>query len=162
MNKRILFLIIIICHSGSLPLVSQISCGGTPLSFREHLKSAEEIPLINLPGVDNDELIREDVQNSLAYQCESRIALGIRVDISPGKSGLWEKLPEGGKLWRTRILSKGAKAIHILFDQYTLPEGADLFLYNKDRSQVLGAFGWENNQSSGMLAVAPVTIGETR
>jgi V8-like Glu-specific endopeptidase len=98
----------------------------------------------------------EDFANDLAYQCESRIAAGFPVDISPDKDGLWEKLPDGGKLWRMRVLSKGARATHILFDQYLLPEGAELFLYNVDRSQILGAFGWQNNPSSGILAIAPI------
>ena len=156
MKKRIVLFVIIISLLNLYKLESQISSGGSPVSFSEHVKSAVEIPAYRLPAVDNDALIKEDNENGLAYQCESRIAMGFDVDISPDKNGIWEKLPDGGMLWRIRILSKGAKAIHILFDQYLLPEGSELFLYNRDRSQILGAFGWENNPSSGILAVSPI------
>jgi lysyl endopeptidase len=156
MKRQILFFIIIIFHFNVFQLYSQISCGGSPLSFRKQLKSTLDIPLFNLPEVNHEALVNEDIGRDLAYQCESRIAKGFRVDISPGKNGLWEMLPDGGRLWRIRILSKGARAIHIMFDQYMLPEGAELFLYNKDRSQILGAFGWENNQNSGILAITPI------
>lgn len=156
MKRQILLFIIIIFHFKVFQLYSQLNCGGSPLSFREQLKSSLEIPLYNLPEFNNEALVNEDNESDLVYQCESRIAKGFRVDISPGNYGLWEILPDGGKLWRMRILSKGAGAIHIMFDQFILPEGAELFLYNNDKSQILGAFGWENNQTSGILAIAPI------
>lgn len=69
----------------------------------------------------------KDAENSLENQCEYRIARGINVDLSPDKNGVWETLPQIGKLWRIRILSEEAAALHILFDQYLLPDGAELF-----------------------------------
>jgi lysyl endopeptidase len=149
-------LIVIISLLSFLQIYSQISYGGSPKSFFGYLKSADEIPVYSLPYVDGDALNMEDAENDLEYQCESRIARGLKVDISPERYGIWETLPGDDRLWRIRILSKGAKAIHVLFDKFLLPPGAELFLYNKDRSQILGSFGWDNNNNSGILAVAPV------
>jgi hypothetical protein len=95
MNKRIVLFVIIISLLNLFKLESQISSGGSPVSFSEHFKSAVEIPAYRLPAVDNDALIKEDNENGLAYQCESRIAMGFDVDISPGINGIWEKLPDG-------------------------------------------------------------------
>ncbi len=149
-------LTIIISLPALLQIYSQINYGGSPESFGGNMKSAEEIPVYILPPVDVDALNLEDTENGLEYQCESRIARGVDVDICPAGNGIWETIPGIGRLWRTRILSKGARAIHVLFDQFLLPPGAELFLYNKDRSQILGSFGWDNNNGSGILAVAPL------
>jgi len=92
MKRQILFFIIIIFHFNVFQLYSQISCGGSQLSFRKQLKSTLDIPLFNLPEVNHEVLVNEDIGRNLAYQCESRIAKGFRVDISPGKNGLWEML----------------------------------------------------------------------
>jgi lysyl endopeptidase len=156
MKKIKLVLIVIFFLLNFIQINSQISYGGTPKSFDEYLKSADEVPIYLLPPVDGDALNMEDTENDLEYQCASRIARGIQVDISPDRDGIWEMLPGNDRLWRIRIISKGAKAIHVLFDQFLLPPGAELFIYNKDRSQTLGSFGWDNNNNSGILAVAPV------
>jgi lysyl endopeptidase len=149
-------LTVIISLLSFLQIYSQISYGGSLKSFDGYLKSADDVPVYSLPYVDGNALNMEDAENDLEYQCESRIARGLKVDISPYRDGIWETLPGNDRLWRIRIISRGAKAIHVLFDQFLLPPGAELFLYNEDRSQILGSFGWDNNNNSGILALAPV------
>jgi hypothetical protein len=50
MNRQILLLMIIMLHLKVFQLHSQLSCGGTPLSFRENLKASHEIPRYYLPA----------------------------------------------------------------------------------------------------------------
>ena len=139
-----------------IDLQAQISEGGIPPSFQTNLKSWQEVPLINLPEVDEERLQQEDYARDPSGQCEYRIATGFLVDLDPGNSGLWEEINGDDKLWRLRILSKGAQAIHVFFDKYVLPEDARLFIYNREKTEILGAFTFRNNKSSGQLAIAPV------
>ncbi len=43
-----------------------------------------------------------------------------------------------------------------MFSKYHLPEGARVFLYNSDQSEVLGSFNHLNNSERGILPVAPI------
>ncbi len=137
-------------------LQAQISEGGIPPGFHLTLKSSPEIPLFSLPEIDEEKLRQEDLERDPSEQCEYRIATGFQVDIDPGNSGIWEEMDGGGKLWRIRIFSKGASAIHVYFNQYILPEGAKLFIYNREKTDILGAFTCQNNNHAGVLAVTPV------
>ncbi len=78
-------------------------------------------------------------------------------DLTPDNSGTWETKDNGDKVWYLEISSPDAYTINLIFDRYNLPEGAKLFIYNEDMSQVLGAFTSSNNNKNGILATAPVT-----
>ena len=43
-----------------------------------------------------------------------------------------------------------------MFSKYHLPEGARVFLYNNDQSEVLGSFNHLNNSERSILPVAPI------
>ena len=65
-------------------------------------------------------------------------------------------LGDGTKVWRIGIYSPGALSVNLLFSEYELPEGAQLFVYNEDQSQVLGSFNHLNNSENGVLPIAPI------
>jgi len=78
------------------------------------------------------------------------------VNYSLSNSGQWEDLPESGRVWRLRIVSEGAYSINLIYDDFKLPAGAELFVYSGDLKMVIGAFTEENNKQSGLFATAPV------
>ena len=67
-------------------------------------------------------------------------------------SGITNYLPNGDKVWRLRIYSQGAKSINLTFNNYHLPNGAKLYIYNDDHSDVQGAFTSFNNQDDRYFA----------
>lgn len=156
MRQSRFFLVMICFLYLMIDLQAQISEGGIPPSFQNNLKSWQEIPLFILPETDEEELRLEDFKTDPSGQCEYRIAKGFEVDLDPENSGIWEELNGGDRLWRIRIFSGGAKAIHVYFDQYIIPEGGKLFIYNKEKTDILGAFTYQNNKITGVLAVKPV------
>ncbi len=85
-----------------------------------------------------------------------KFAYPFNVDYSCEKNGEWFNLPGGGRLWRLRIRSEGAKSLNIIFKKFKVPEGGKLFVYSPDKRTVLGAFTSENNKPSGIFAVSPV------
>ena len=143
------FLISLLAISFSLYLSAQISEGGTPYSLKYDLRS--EIPVIEMPAFDAD-LQREidEVDNEIDVK-PFRFAKSFEVEADLTNSGLWETLPNGDQLWRIRIKSKGAYSLNIIFSEYYLPKGAKLFLYNSDKSFIIGAFTYKNNKQSRIL-----------
>ncbi|MEA4840363.1 MAG: serine protease [Bacteroidales bacterium] len=78
------------------------------------------------------------------------------VNLSPENSGVVFHTEDGTTVWRVGIRSKGAYSLNVLFGDFDLPDGAKVFLYNSDRSTVLGGFTNENNPEGGEFSVSPV------
>ncbi|MDG5800540.1 trypsin-like peptidase domain-containing protein [Marinilabiliaceae bacterium ANBcel2] len=84
-----------------------------------------------------------------------RFAHSFSVNYTLDNSGYLQKF-ERYFIWRLPIKSKGAYSVNIIFDQFNLVKGDSLFIYNEDRSMILGAFTSKSNRESGVLATAPV------
>ncbi len=142
----------------SFPCKGQISYGGTPASFNR-LKAAHlQLPVVELPHVDNNDLQLLEDQSSSLFK-KQKFARSFQVDISPDRSGDWE-IVDGMKIWRIAIRSKGAYSLSILFDQAILPTGASIFIYSADHQILRGAFNANNEQSSGVLPIFPLPVDE--
>ena len=153
-NYAFWFLILILCLTLVGQASAQISKGGEPWSSTSQLKSAENLPLIELPFPEDIDLMA-DAEN-LSRQVPYAVAIGHEVDINVTEQGRWETIPGKGRICRIRIRSAFATAIHLFFEEYALPEGAELFIYNTGMSLVLGAYTSSNNKPSGKLAIQPV------
>jgi len=77
-------------------------------------------------------------------------------NLSPENSGITFHTQDGSRVWKVGIRSNGAFSLNVLFSDYELPKGASVFLYNPDRSVVLGPFTCENRPNGGEFSVAPV------
>ena len=158
--KKLLSLLIISClilAVTSSNLFSQISQGGTPISFRlDGLNKAVEIK--NIPAPDMEQIIMEDMENDgmgKAY----RIGVLLPVNLNPTNSGTWETLDNGDMLWRLQIDMKGCEASNLYFDHFFLPQGARLFVYSPSKTFTIGAFTEFNNHESGLMATESVPGG---
>ncbi len=152
---RILLLALLI-SAGSLyvaPATAQISVKAIPYSFQAPV--AADLPTYTLAPV------RLETKTAPAYEQDERgfiivppatPGIEISVDLGFEQAGLWQTLPDGGRLWRLRIASEGADALHLVYDDFWMPPGAQLFLYNDDRSVVRGAFTEQNNKQHGGFA----------
>lgn len=135
----------------ALPASAQVSFGGQPYGLtKSHLPAA---PLYVMPEVDAAALMAED---------EQRIAQGIKgpyrfgfnhsTDLSTGNSGVWTTLPDGDAVWRLAIECPGAFSINFEFNDYLVPEGGQVFVYNQ-AGETLGAFTAESNPGQTILGV---------
>lgn len=132
-------------------LKAQISEGGLPPSFSLDRKShieAKDIPLAFVL----EELRETDLLNEAERGTPPRIAENIPVDLSLHNSGLWTTLPDGSEIWRLRIRAQGALALILGYEDFFIPEGASLFLYNEERTQVLGAYTHKSHPEGGVFA----------
>ena len=131
--------------------VAQISHGGMPYSFKKSI-SLSQIDVELLPYHDNEALLEEEVFPS---KNEGFIfGKEIEVNYNLENSGLWETLPNGGRLWRLAIQSTGAYSLNLVFDGFYLPSHSNLFIYTEDRSYIMGSFTEKNNNQWGNFATS--------
>lgn len=106
--------------------------------FSKSLRAAGAVDLVVLPAVDEALFLREDAGREAAedpgplrfaapvdagYRCAPGAAG------SEGGDGSWERLPEGARLWRLRVVSPGARSLNFGLTGVRLPRGARLYLY---------------------------------
>ncbi|NQY68049.1 MAG: trypsin-like peptidase domain-containing protein [Flavobacteriales bacterium] len=148
----LLIAITLIVVSINISLQAQISSGGTPHAFSTG-KIVGSVHFEILPPQDNQALYI----NSRTKQPGNKVGPFIfgektEVDFSLSNSDNWEVLRNGDYLWTLGIESPNAYSLNLVFDNFYLPEGAELFIYNKAKTQFLGAFTSRNNKESGSFA----------
>ncbi len=129
---------------------AQIARLGKPLSKR----FASSCPTVELPATDLRPFLEEDAQQIPGRP--RRFGIPAALDLSPSNAGIWTEQPDGDRVWRLRLRSPGAFSINLIFDSFELGPENELFIYNDDRSMVLGAFSEHNNSSDGVFATQPV------
>ena len=66
-------------------------------------------------------------------------------------AGRWEPAA-GGRRWQFALTSPGAVSLNFFFDKFYLPPGAELYLYNGDRSVVIGPIDATQNTKAKVFA----------
>ncbi len=130
---------------------AQYSIGGTPYSFTNSSIITTPVSFQMMPAVDVDALKAQDLIND-QNKGPFRFGFNHLVNFNLTNSGNWTTLPNGDRLWQLGIKSTGALTINLAFDDFFMPEGAATFIYNADKSFVLGAFTSINNDKSKMFA----------
>lgn len=132
---------------------AQLSEGGVPYSFTKILPSL--IHSVTLPPVDVAKLLAEDkIEESKGLPF--RFGIDIPVNYNLENSGTWYSLPDGSRIWRLEITSPGASTINIMYNDYWLPRGAKFYVYNRNKTEVIGAFTNRNNKVDGQFATGIV------
>lgn len=135
----------------SLSAAAQISFGGEPYGLgRAYLPAA---PLHVMPAVDAAALMAEDAQRAeQGIKGPFRFGFNHHPDITSTSNGIWTTLPNGDAVWRVAIECPGAFSINFEFNDYIVPDGGQVFVYN-DLGETLGAFTAESNPGHTILGV---------
>jgi len=142
--KRLLYALLLVAM-GWCAAEAQINIGGTPYSFDKAF-STQRIPVEVMSPLNMTAIEREDQADDEAGR-PPRFGYPLDAGFTLDNSGAWETLPNGDRLWRLSILCPGARSINLLYDAFWLPTGATLYIYNADRSHVIGGFTSRNNNS---------------
>jgi hypothetical protein len=156
MKKIYSVIFVFILSAVSLVGYGQISQGGLPFSFQHQELVKSAIPVVQMPAIDINRLMAEDSLNDKYKDIPWRFGENLYVNLNLQNSGTWDSLQNGDKLWRLGIKCQGAFTINLTFDNYQLPPGATLFIYNLDKSHVIGAFTEINNQADKVFATTLV------
>jgi len=136
----------------TVPSKEQISSGGVPLSLQDPSALKFQVPVEVMPAVDVLKLRAEDSVNDNEIAVPWRFGAVIPLSMDMKNAGVWEILPDGNRIWRLGIQSKGALTINLTFDRFFMPHGATFFEYTPDRKQVIGAFTDFNNRADSVFA----------
>ena len=154
--KRILFtILLLVVISWGDQLKGQISSGGMPLSFTKG-DVADYYQEIAIPVPSPEELYGSG-ENEDKLNLPHRFAKLIPVNFNPENSGTWLDLEDGSRVWRLAIYAENAEALCLYYDDFYLPKGYKLFLYDGNKNQVKGAFTSENNHKSRLFATELVS-----
>lgn len=158
--------------------------GGTISSERNELPQVT-FQRLSFPRPDIKKLRAEDALNDEKGNAPWRFGFNHETELSPENSGTWVTLPDGGRLWLLGIECTDAQTINLTFENSYIPQGNELYVYNTDKSFVLGKFTQkhlyegqlgtelvpgqsvvveyyvapENVQHTGQLTIATVTHG---
>ncbi len=143
--NRILTAVLLLCCSYSS--FGQISQKSQPNSFsldNNQKAKFKDLETTILPVLDMKKIIEEDQKMPGTV----RYAAPIEVDLDLNNSGQWTILDNGDRIWRIKLKSKGALGIYALYDNFYLPPGAALFMYDSKGGQVKGAYTAINNKAT--------------
>lgn len=159
MKKAVLIFVILSLIVVSNWVVAQPSNGGIPLSFNNK-DLIDDKDHIKITALDAN-LLFQEAENFEKNGQIYKIAELVPVQISINNSGTWEELEDGTKIWRLKISLKEAKGLALYYNDFYLPEHTQLFLYNENHKQVIGAFDFRNNPSKVSGFSTEIIQGET-
>ena len=141
--KKIYLLAGIILSSFSLfaQTATHLKCYG----WGDDLEGIELPEAITMAGYDQEAIDAEDAVNDVQKSSPWRFGYKYSTNINFENSGQW-LMVEGGRLWRIKIECPGAMTVNLLLDNFYLPEGATLFLYDVNRTNKIGAYTSKNNR----------------
>lgn len=123
--------------------------GGTPpgLKWVEDTRSINEIAF---PKPDVDALKAEDALVDGKGIAPWRFGAIHYTQISPDSHGEWLSTQDGGAIWQLKLSSPEALTMNLAFENTIIPEGNELYVYDEDKSFILGAFT-QNHVYEGQL-----------
>lgn len=154
MKKLFSMMIMVAAFTMFLPtlVLSQVSRPGIPPS-----SIYEDLPVMidyrEFQAPDMAQIEAEDLENEFAINpMPYRAGVAVPVNLDIEKAGEWTALPDGGRVWRLSLKVEGALALGVYYDDFWLPYGGELYLYNEDKTQVLGAYTEDNNNPECVFA----------
>jgi hypothetical protein len=139
----------------SMGVSAQDNVGGQPMSILLDLN--QDINTVTMPEVDAQRLLEEDAATAGIPDIPLRYAKVLDTDLNLNNSGTWVYLPDGSRIWRLGIRSENAKSLNLNYKNFNMPEGATFFVYNLNKSMILGGFTERNNTENGQFATATTT-----
>lgn len=144
MKKYLLiFIMIFICS----PSFSQGNEEALPISWSKNFQSQHKkgITPIELPPIDLEAVIAEDSINDLDKSLPWRYGIVRPIILDLANDGEWTQLNSGGRIWRIAIKSPQAINLSVNFNDFRLPIGSRLHLYNEDQSEVSRTYSFSEN-----------------
>ena len=148
MIKKFKFLWIII----NSVLFAQLSIESSPKSIELNLNQI--IPIITMEKLDEEKFLMEDQIEHLDKSIPYRFGAPFNVNLDLNNSGQWIET-ELGRVWFLSIKSESAYSINLIYDNFIIPEGAEMFVYDENMEHVLGAFTHLNNKEYKTFSTAP-------
>ncbi len=138
---------------------AQVSRGGKPYSFSHQLNDNVEAARKVLPLLDVQGLQKASLS---AIQKGEMMPAGqiLPVNYSMENSGVWTTLPNKDRVWRLHLVVPDAPATSLYYENFYIPEGGQLFVYNAEKTHLIGSFGTHNNSEGKLFATEIIYTSE--
>lgn len=146
MKRTLLFFIFVALFQFSF---SQESGRELPYSWEHDVRST--IETVRLPVLDLATVIAEDEINDRDKSQPWRYGITRPLTLDLQNTGTWTDLPNGARLWQIAINSPSAINISVNYDNFFLPGGAKLHMYNIDRSDISKTYTKNENRENNLL-----------
>ena len=148
MKKELTYLFTSLLTFGAVSSgMAQVGHGGIPYSFNHNIEinvseGKEILVKPDMVAVASEDDLNTD-KNDLY-----RVGINIPVNLNPSNSGQWITTPNGDRIWRLAVVAEDALALAFYYSSFEIPEGGEVFIYNKNENQVIGSFTHDNAEKS--------------
>ena len=115
----------------------QIEQGGKPLHWGEPIQKA--VVWETFGALDLDQLAEEDKLTATMKDAPWRFGIEHEVNFNLNNSGSWSE-EDGLRVWRLGVKGEGATSLSFYLEEFQVPKGGELFMYNANRTEFKGAF----------------------
>ncbi|MDG1333005.1 MAG: PKD domain-containing protein, partial [Crocinitomicaceae bacterium] len=143
----------------SLASFGQVTDMGGPLSWKKKDLNNNDVITQVMPGYNQTVVDKQDAIHDAAKDAPWRFGYKYSTDFNLTNSGTWTTLPNGDRVWRLGIHCPGAVSVNLLLEDFNLPEGAGLYLFDKGNTNRIGAYTSGNNNPELQLGTELI-IGE--
>ncbi|WP_340155080.1 T9SS type A sorting domain-containing protein [uncultured Winogradskyella sp.] len=116
-----------------------------------HQKNLTSLVPFELQSFDLKKLQNEDKINDKNKSIPWRFGHQLYVGHNFNSLGEWTTLENGDRIWRMAYTSENAYSLNFMFDVFNIPEGAKLYVYNSDKTDLLRPFTHYNNNDENVL-----------
>ncbi len=126
-----------------LSSIFAVNANEAPLS--KSLKSLPQLKALQIPALDM-EIINKQDQGFSKFEKTYRFAVPYKVKESYTDLGHWTN-SGSNSIWQLSVNAKDTNNLSFGFKNVFLPPGAQLFVHNKDYTQIIGPFTEKDNNS---------------
>lgn len=141
----------------SMQISAQVTLGTQPVATRIGGDLIASLNFNALDDVNTEVLFAEDVLSQNVKDSPIRFAVKREVEFNLNNSGRWTNLPNGDRIWMLGVASPEALALGVTFDQFDIPRGATVHLYDPSGEEVIGALTSRNNKDTGILTTSRIS-----
>ena len=147
MKKTFLAIIALIM---SFSAFSQISTNENPYSYKIEGFNYQNITKVKIDKPDLEQVLEEDIEND---KQNKMMRFGVILPVYKDFFELADKTQTSeGTMWTLSVESEEAEALIFYSDNFKLPRTGKFFVYNPERTKVLGAFTHRNNNEFNTFA----------
>ena len=162
-----ILVLIWLCVNLSFHATAQISSGGMPYSYT--ITSPRSTQYIEFENVENNsfvvtdldmDAIRDEIEAlNTCVNCSSGFYYGKEQDVQIDFFEAAQIIETTGNknVWILKIESAMAEGFQLICSNFYIAEGGKLFIYNEDRSMLLGAFTSENNRADNIFVTQHIS-----
>lgn len=138
--KSINYLFILLFSLSSVLLFGQQGDGGNPKGISYVHKAYKQIDSHVFEKPDIDKLREEDRINDSLKSGPWRFGYNNTTSLDLDNAGTWFTNTNGDQIWLLSLTCEEAKTINLSFKNTAIPQGNELYVYNEDKSFILGKF----------------------